>query len=124
MRVLHLSDIHYSLGAKDARRGADGCGDNAHGAVAEVGDRPLSLPAAEFYPAMVDRLGDVLPAFEACLREGLAADDAGERVGAIVLTGDFVERGGVSCGGRGRSSCMPRGLGCRGALHRDTGQPR
>ena len=70
MRVLHLSDIHYSLGAKGARRGADGCGDNAHGAVAEVGDRPLSLPAAEFYPAMVDRLGDVLPAFEACLREG------------------------------------------------------
>lgn len=94
MRVLHLSDIHYSLGAKDARREADGCGDNVHGAVAEVGDRPLSLPAAEFYPAMVDRLGDVLPAFEACLREGLAADDAGERVGAIVLTGDFVERGG------------------------------
>ena len=96
MRVLHLSDIHYSLGAKDARRGADGCGDNAHGAVAEVGDRPLSLPAAEFYPAMVDRLGDVLPAFEACLREGLAADDAGERVDAIVLTGDFVERGGAA----------------------------
>ncbi len=50
MRVLHLSDIHYSLGAKDARRGADGCGDNAHGAVAEVGDRPLSVARGGVLP--------------------------------------------------------------------------
>lgn len=78
MRILHCSDIHYSHGSSSAR------------AV-----RPVSLPAAEFYPAMVEQLGDTLPAFEACLREGLAADGAGKQPDVVVLTGDFVERGGA-----------------------------
>lgn len=75
MRILHLSDIHYSH--------PDALGTVPH-------DAPLCLPASSFYPAMLDSLGDTLPAFEACLREGLAA-----RPDVVVLTGDFVERGGA-----------------------------
>lgn len=90
MRILHCSDTHYRTGTDGARAAEDR--DAADGTPA----RPLALPAAAFYPAMLDRLGNTLPAFEACLREGLAPDVSGVRPDVVVLTGDFAEGGGAA----------------------------